>query len=220
MENEWYHCFNRGIDKRSAFEDRSDYERFLQLLFLCNSETRMHRSDLLAHTTESILKLTRGTPLVGIGAFCLMPNHIHLLLQEKTEGGISLFMQKLGTAYTMYFNKKYRRTGNLFMRPFRSRHVGQDDYFQQLIHYIHCNPAEIYERSWKKGHVKNLGALEKKLLSYRYSSIGAYEQKSHEYHSIIDTGVFEIAHRDPAAKMLREAHAYYAEVGDIDSMSR
>lgn len=217
--NEWYHCFNRGIDKRIVFEERSDYERFLQLLYLCNSDHRMHRSDLLSHTTEEIVAIPRGNPLVGIGAFCLMTNHIHLLLQEKTEGGISLFMQKLGTAYTMYFNKKNQRTGNLFMRPFRSRHVGQDEYFQQLVHYIHCNPAELYERSWKKGLVKNLAALEKGLLSYRYSSLGAYEQKNHVLHSILDAGVFQIAHRESVAKMVHDAHAYYAETAR-EPMSR
>ncbi len=214
--DEWYHCFNRGIDKRIVFNDRADYERFIQLLYLSNSDRSIHRSDLYSSTTEEVLRIPRGKQLVGIGAFCLMPNHFHLLLNERTEGGISAFMQKLGTAYTMYFNKRAQRSGSLFTKPFRSRHVGQDEYFQHLVHYIHCNPADLYEHSWKKGIVRDVRMLEKKLLAYRYSSLGAFDANSHAFRAILDPIVFNISRHDSPSKMLKEARAYYEEVARLD----
>ena len=80
-------------------------------------------------------------------AYCLMPNHFHLLLQDALPagGGISKFMQKVGTAYTMYFNASRERAGNLFVKPFRSKHVSDDRYFKRVAQYIHFNPIELME---------------------------------------------------------------------------
>src|SRR3989344_8357266 len=152
--DEWYHCYNRGIDKRTVFESEDDAERFLQLLYLANSPEEVRLCDL-SSSTDKILERPRARTLVSVGAYCLMPNHYHLLLKEIADGGISRFMQKLGTAYTMYFNKKYKRVGNLLTKPFRARHVGEDRSFQRVVDYIHCNAAELTEAGWKKGEVGN-----------------------------------------------------------------
>lgn len=141
---EWYHCYNRGVDKRITYEDSLDYFRFLEQLYLANSELPLRRDDIGPQDFEKILKIPRDETLVAIGAFCLMPNHFHLVLKEIMEGGITMFMQKLGTAYTMYFNARYERVGSLFVKPFRSKHIDTDRYFQYLINYLHCNPAELY----------------------------------------------------------------------------
>ena len=111
---EYYHCYSRGTEKRKIFLNKKDYERFISLLFVCNSTKTIHLSDFSKKTFGEIFNIERGDSLVEIGAYCLMPNHFHLLLREKKQGGISLFMQKIITAYTMYFNKKYERTGSLF----------------------------------------------------------------------------------------------------------
>ncbi len=204
--DEWYHCYSRGIDKRTVFENASDYKRFIELLYLTNSTASVHRSNLKGN----VFDIERSDPLVGIGAFCLMPNHFHLLLKETTEGGISAFMQKLGTAYTMYFNIKRDRTGGLFTKPFRSRHIPDDKYLQRVIQYIHCNHAELYEPGWKSGKVKNPAGLQNKLLKNPYSSFGAFSKKD-TYKKILSNSVFEIETQLPPLKMLEEARAYYAE---------
>ena len=210
--DEWYHCYNRGIDKRTVFMDRGDYERFIQLLYLVNSRQEMHLSNLGSRSTDEILRMSRRETLIAIGAHCLMPNHFHLLVRETNEGGISEFMRKLGIAYTMYFNLKNQRSGNLFTRPFRSRHVTGDEYFQHAINYMHCNAAELYEHSWKKGVVRNARVLQKKLIEYRYSSFGAHVDPKHPHRALLDESVFEIARPVSPGKMIRDALAYYSEL--------
>ena len=105
-----YHIYNRGNDKRVTFQNKTDYDRFIALLYLCNSVKNIRLSDYPKVKLEKLLDIKRGETIVDIGAYCLMPNHFHLLIHEKTENGISKFMQKLLTAYTMYFNKKNERT--------------------------------------------------------------------------------------------------------------
>ena len=207
----WYHCYNRGVDKRITYEDARDYRRFLEQLYLANSETPLRRDDIGTQNFEKILQVPRNESLVSIGAFCLMPNHFHLVLKEIVENGITIFMQKLGTAYTMYFNGRYERTGNLFVKPFRSRHVDDDGYFQHLINYVHCNPAELYESEWKTGNVRNLQALTEKLIEYPYSSLGAYKNTQLSTRAILDESVFDVARIVHAREMIREAKEYYSE---------
>ena len=209
--NEWYHCYNRGVDKRITYEDAHDYHRFLEQLYLANSEIALRRDDISTQNFEKILQVPRNGALVSIGAFCLMPNHFHLVLKEIVENGITIFMQKLGTAYTMYFNGRYTRTGNLFIKPFRSRHVGNDNYLQHLINYVHCNPAELYEPRWKIGHIKNVRALTEKLIEYSYSSLSAYENVRLPTRAILGEDIFDVARITPAGQMIREAKEYYSE---------
>ncbi|MBI5140415.1 MAG: transposase [Candidatus Vogelbacteria bacterium] len=87
--------------------------------------------------------LTPSEQLINIVAFYLMPNHFHLLLHERTEGGISKFMHRLSTAYTMFFNQKTGRTGALFEGRFKSKLIDSDAYLLKVIDYIHLNPQKI-----------------------------------------------------------------------------
>lgn len=208
---EWYHCYNRGVDKRSVFKNNHDYYRFMEQLYLANSISPLHRGNIREKKFSKILQTTREKPIVAIGAFCLMPNHYHLLLKEVVEGGITKFMQKFGTAYTMYFNEKNDRIGNLFVKPFRSKHVTGDRYFQYLINYIHCNPAELFEKKWKEGAVSDPDVLADKLIAYQYSSLNAYLDSNALVRKILDESIFKIAYNVPVRKMLREAQQYYLE---------
>jgi putative transposase len=212
--DEWFHCYNRGIDKRTVFESEDDSERFLQILYLANSTDSVHRSNLSQHTTEEIIAMPRKMSLVSVGSYCLMPNHFHLLLKEIIEGGISAFMQKLGTAYTMYFNKKNDRTGNLFTKPFRSRHVGEDRYFQHVVNYIHCNPAENFDPGWKRGVVRNMGRLEEQLLGYRYSSFPDFAAKKRSISAILSGDAFDVYRQTAPRRMLNDARTYYTTFAD------
>jgi len=210
--DEWYHCYNRGVEKRIVFEDVRDYHRFLELLYLANDESPLRRDDIGIHKFEEVLNTHRSKRLVAIGAFCLMPNHFHLVLKEIADGGITTFMHKLGTAYTMYFNARYGRTGNLFLKPFQSRHVSTDRYFQHLINYVHCNPAALFEPKWKTSHVVDPQFLEEQIAAYQYSSLGAHTGVPTPISVILDSEVFSITHPVRIQKMLQEARLY-----DVDS---
>ena len=181
-----YHIYNRGNDKRIIFQNKTDYDRFIALLYLCNSVKNIKLSDYPNTKLEKLLDIKRGETLVGIGAYCLMPNHFHLLVHEKIESGISKFMQKLLTAYTMYFNKKNERTGSLFSGLFKAIHANEDEYLKYLFSYIHLNPIKLIEPSWK-----DIGIADKKransfLKSYNYSSFLDFTEKQRKENIILD----------------------------------
>ena len=136
---EYYHIYNRGTEKRKIFLSNHDRNRFLSLLYLCNCITPIHRSNLTRDSLHELLNILRQDTLVDIGAYCLMPNHFHLLLKERTENGISTFMQKLSTAYTMYFNRLHERNGALFQGRFKAKHLDTDNYLKYIFAYIHLN---------------------------------------------------------------------------------
>ena len=208
---EWYHCYNRSIEKRISFENPQDYQRFLELLYLANDELPLRRDDIGARTFKEILSMPRGKRLVTIGAFCLMPNYFDLVLQEVSEGGITSFMRKLGTAYTLYFNARYERAGNLFLKPFRSLPVPAGRSFQHVISYVHSNPAVLYEPKWKINHVVDPQFLEEHLTAYPYSSLGAHTGAPTPTRTILDPQSLSTARMVSLQKMLQEARQYAAD---------
>lgn len=166
IPGEYYHLYNRGNSKQNIFLDKKDKEHFLKLLYMCNSE----RSICFRDTTRNSYSFDRLNTLVFVGAFCLMLNHFHILVKEKDEGNISKFIQKVSTAYVMYFNKKYKRTGGLFEGKFKSQHVDNDRYLKYLFSYIHLNPVKLINPNWKKTGIKNIPVVKKYLKNYFYSS--------------------------------------------------
>ena len=159
--------------------------------------------------------MSRKAPLVAIGGYCLMPNHIHLLLREIVDGGISKFMHKVGTGYTMYFNILHQRVGNLFVKPFRSKHIGDDTYLQHASSYLHLNPAELFEAGWKHGVVTNMHALETRIREYRYSSLPDFYGSDRPESAILDQEFIETLALRPLRDMLSDAHEYYADSVDM-----
>ncbi len=194
LTGEYYHLYNRGIDKRVIFKLKRDYERFMMLLYLANSNDSFRLDDILnkEHKTFSeVLILERGEPLVSIGAWCLMTNHFHLLIRQEIDGGITKFMRKLGVGYSMFFNIKYQRTGSLFGGLFKSKLIGTDDnYMRQLLGYIHINPLEIEFPEWKNQIKKSSVDMKKFLESYRYSSYQDYLGKDRVEKNIINPKAF------------------------------
>lgn len=169
VQKEYYHLYNRGSDKRVIFKDIEDYKHFLYLFYICNTEKSILLRDLP-------LKFERGESIVDIGAYCLMPNHFHLITRERKEGGIQKFMQKVCTAYVMYFNKKYKRTGVLFEGRFKSKYIHNDIYFKYLYAYVHLNPLKLIEPLWKENVFKNKSKSFEYVFSYPYSSIVEYRE--------------------------------------------
>lgn len=151
---EYYHIYNRGVDKRNIFIDARDYERYLYLLFACNDTKPLLNSQFYYRGFASIEKYPREREqLVDIVCFCLMPNHFHAVLRQKRENGISLFMQKIGTGYTMYFNTRYKRSGVLFQGVFKSIHIDEERYLTHLTRYIHLNPIDLKNHRWKEANL-------------------------------------------------------------------
>ncbi len=181
---EFYHIYNRGTDKRDVFLNQKDYARFLSLLHLCNS-TNPADLKLQGSTLYDLLKIDVAEPIVDIGAYCLMPNHFHLLMQERESGGISKFMQKVITGYTMYFNKKNERTGSLFQGRFKTQHADTDEYLKYLFSYIHLNPMKLKEPSWKETGIHNRTDIDTFLKSYRFSSYPDYVSTTNRLESVI-----------------------------------
>jgi putative transposase len=166
-EGEYYHVYNRGVEKRDIFLNQTDNERFLRLLFLANGDRPFKYREI---QDLPLSKVDRGEPLVAIGAYCLMTNHFHVLVKEIREGGLSRFMEKLTTGYSKYFNKKYDRVGPLFQSRFKAEHVGRDEYLKYLYAYIHLNPIKFISPEWKERGILDIGKAKKHLQSYRYSS--------------------------------------------------
>ena len=168
---EFYHVYNRGTDKRSIFKTRADYERFVALLYLCNQKNSIQdKIKSFRGLTSDAFKITREETLSDVAAYCLMPNHFHLILREREEGGISKFMQKLTTGFTMYFNKRHQRSGTLFESTFKSSHVDNDVYLKYLIAYVHLNPVKLIDPKWKENGIRDRSAAESYLKRYLYSS--------------------------------------------------
>ena len=185
------------------------------LLYSSNGSRRVHLSNFSSKNQGpallDVLTSARGTPLVDIAAYCLMPNHIHLLLRELDYGGISTFMQKLGTGYTMYFNKRYERTGALFSGRFKAAHVNADSHSRRIINYIHANPAELYEPGWKQGVIRNEEKLKKSLLAYQFSSLLDYSGITRPENILINrSAAMEIVDTAPSFKtLLDDAGVFY-----------
>jgi len=164
--------FNRGNSKQKIFLLPADYQRFCSLLYLANTTDKFNIRDTLKNT-ENIFSIKRSDTLVDIHAVCLMPNHYHLILTPKTEAGLSTFMLKLGTGYSMYFNTRHERTGSLFEGRFKAKHIDNDNYLKYLFSYIHLNPLSLQK--------KGVFSLSEKFLylnSYEYSSLNTYTKLS------------------------------------------
>jgi putative transposase len=148
---ELFHIYNRGTNKMQIFDHGTDYARFQQLLFLVNQIDPIHISNLSEDEKlpKNLYARERSKSLVSIFAYSLMPNHFHIVLRQNQEKGISQFMQKLTTGYSMYYNKSRKRTGTLFQGKFKSKHIADDEYMRHIFSYVHLNHAEIAFPGWK-----------------------------------------------------------------------
>ena len=163
---EWYHVYNRGANKMPIFRDSHDWDRFQKLLYLANN-TEPVRFGNVWHKQMS--EIVRKDTLVDIATYTLMDNHFHILLKEKNESTKEIFLRKLCTAYTMYYNKKYKHSGVIFEGNSKSKHVVDDTYFQYLTLYIHLNPLKYLDKDWKTKKIPSAQA-KKHLEKYSYSS--------------------------------------------------
>ena len=194
ITGEYYHIYNRGIDKRVIFKSKKDYERFIMLMYLANSDQSFRLDELLNRQNKilnEILIIDKGKVIISIGAWCLMTNHFHILVRQEVDGGITKFMRKLGVGYSMFFNIKYDRKGALFGGLFKSKLIGVDDnYMRQLLAYIHINPLEIKFPEWENIIEKSSFGMKDFLEKYPYSSYTDYIGKERIEKNLINTQSF------------------------------
>lgn len=138
VNNEFYHIYNRGVDKRIIFEDKQDFFQFIQMLDYFNQEEAFGSMEKYKYP-KNIKQRGKASLLVEIIAYCLNKNHYHLILKQVVNNGISKLMQKVGTGYVMYFNKKYNRIGSLFSGKFKSKYIDTDSYLNHVGVYVNLN---------------------------------------------------------------------------------
>lgn len=175
---EKYHIYNRGTEKRKIFLDKYDYQRFLFILNSFNNENRGYNisRDLSVKDEEKRKAWKTQKPLVKIEDYCLMPNHYHLIVEQLEDGGISKFLQKVMTGYTMYFNKKYKRNGALFQGKTKSKHIDTEAYYLQMKIYLNLNPVGLFDKNWKKrGKVRSVKDTMNFLNKYNWCSCRNYK---------------------------------------------
>ena len=131
-----YHIMLRGINQQIIFEDDEDYTKFIDTL--------------------EIYKAVSG---YKVFAYCLMSNHIHILLKVEKED-IDLIIKRIAGSYVYWYNWKYYRKGHLFQDRFKSEPIENDEYFLTALRYIHQNPVKA-------------GVVEK-IDEYEYSSYNEY----------------------------------------------
>lgn len=145
---EYYHIYNRGMDKRKVFNNARDYERFSLSMNLLNDENdglmiewRDYKKSNPNAKLDDFLKLgfRKRDTLVELIAYCLNPNHYHFILKQVKEKGVEKFMHKIGISHTKYFNKKSNRAGSLFQGKFKAVHIDSNEYLLYLSAYINKN---------------------------------------------------------------------------------
>ncbi len=139
-EGSYYHLYNRGVNKDRIFHDDQDYATFLN--FLKRHLSKEPQSDRLGRSYKHLYKD------VALISYCLMPNHFHLFVLNKTQRGIEELMRSIATSYSIYYNKKYQRIGPLFQGRYKASLIESEHYFAHISRYIHRNPSNYRTYSY------------------------------------------------------------------------
>jgi putative transposase len=149
MKDEIYHIYDRSIAEFKIFNSNDDYERMRDaFLFYSTGKQACNFSFFRKCKKKSILPIEplkdSSNRIVDIIAYCLMPTHIHLILKENSDGGVSKFMGSVLQSYSRYFNIRHNRKGPLWESRFNNVLVQNDEQFIHLTRYIHLNPVTAY----------------------------------------------------------------------------
>jgi len=184
VQGEYYHIYNRGVDKRNIFSDKTDLQRFLKSMNGFNTKNPIGSLYENSFVKEKELG-GLASKLVMFVAFCLNQNHYHFILTPLVEKGIEKFMQRLGTGYTMYFNEKNKRSGSLFQGKFQSKHINSNEYLLQVSAYVNLNNCnengiiknKLSEASWKEyTGLVNTNLCDKSIVLDQFDSPKEYEK--------------------------------------------
>lgn len=210
INNQFYHVLNRGIASQPVFLGKRNYERVMEAIFYYqNKNTPLSFSTFLKLSNERRKELieklrSKKDFLIEIVCFCLMPNHLHLLLKQLQENGISIFMSNLTNSYTRYFNKVQKRIGPLFQGKFKAIRVESNEQLLHLSRYIHLNPFSDFV-------LKNL----KELDSYPYSSFLDYLGKKKDGYCLKEIILANFKDKDDYKKFILDQANYQRELQKI-----
>lgn len=211
-EGEYYHLYNRGVEKRNIFLTQADRNRFERLLYLANGTERFVYRDV---ENKDLKDIDRGEPLVAIAAWVLMPNHFHILVKEITEGGTAMFIEKLCTGYSSYFNKRHDRVGPLFQGRYKSQHVTSDNHLKYLFAYIHLNPLKLMNPPWKDRRSINVTKAKIFISTYKHSSYLSYVDANREENILLTKNEFPGYFSEK--KDFADFHADFLSFADTDT---
>ncbi|MFH1561241.1 MAG: transposase [Patescibacteria group bacterium] len=162
-ENEYYHAYNRSTANEQIFAKKQDVKRALDIISFYRYKQALRFSfyNRLKHDDkkEYLQKLPNKKSLVTIYAYSLMPNHYHLLLKQNSANGIQKFLSDFQNGFAKYFNVKNKRSGSLFQRPFKAKHIETEEELLHISRYIHLNPTTSYMMEFeelKKNHLTSL----------------------------------------------------------------
>ncbi len=175
VNDDIYHLLLKGVAGRLIFKDIDDYYRGIFSIYEFNAtkpitirKQREIRARIKHRGPSSVVD--ERDKLVEVLAFCFMPNHIHLLLKQLKDNGITKFMSKLGTGYGGYFNRKYGRKGYVFQNRFCAVRIKNDEQLKNIFVYIHTNPTACIRPHWKEKGIENPEEAINFLENFKWSS--------------------------------------------------
>ncbi|KKT29058.1 hypothetical protein A3I36_00275 [Candidatus Giovannonibacteria bacterium RIFCSPLOWO2_02_FULL_45_28] len=200
---EYYHIYNRGVDKRDIFVGKFDFERFLQSMEEFNTNEPI--GSIYENSFLKGQNRAKKKKLVNIVCYCLNPNHYHFILEQLIDRGIEMFMHKLGGGYTTYFNLKIQRSGALFQGPFKAVYVDSNEYLLHLSTYVNLNfkvhklggLAPKWRASWEEYNNERFGVC----LCKKDIILNQFKNRA-EYKKFAESSLVDILHRKDIAKEL------------------
>ena len=202
--NEHYHIFNRGVDKREIFSDQDDWSRFFQSMEEFNTLEPIGSIFENSFCTPLGGRTSKSEKLVNFVCYCVNPNHYHFILEQLVDNGIEKFMQRIGTGYTKYFNNKYNRNGSLFQGKYKAIHINSNEYLLHLSAYINLNNKvhqlghRMSKSSWNEyiGEVNN-NFCNKEIILNQFNNL-------QEYRDFAESSLIDIQERKEMEKFLLE----------------
>ncbi len=215
---EFYHIYNRGVDKREIFMRPADMARFFRSMEMFNMLEpigSIHENYYAKKKFGGLAaKSEKSGKLVNFVCYCLNPNHFHFILEQVAEKGIEKFMHRLSTGYTCCFNLKYKRSGGLFQGTYKAIHINSNEYLLHLSVYVNLN-NEVHnlglgglaaKSSW--GEYSGSNKLKKlKFCSNKEAVLGQFKN-GEDYAKFARRSLESIKERK---KMQREMEEYYLE---------
>lgn len=170
MEKNIFHILNRGVDKRKVFLTNRDYLRFVNNLDGFNTIENVRSYSERCNKNVDVARL-HHEELVDILCWSLMPNHPHILVQEKDDNNAGKFSRKMFDGYTKYFNDINDRSGVLFQGRSKIILIQKDAHFLWIPFYIMANPLDMFQIDWRENGIKNPKKAFEFLINYKWSSL-------------------------------------------------
>lgn len=206
------HVCNRGFSKEKVFLEERDFGRFIEGLYRFNNKNGAVRFQGKSIFTDP----PEQNRIVDILKWSLVPNHYHLLLHEKVDGGIVEFVKRLGNGYTKYFNIKNDRSGYLFQNSAKIIPIESHGHFLYIPFYVELNPLDGFDKDWRNEGIKNTGGALDFLSNYKWSSYSDYETERN-FSCLLSKNVFYDLFDTSDKDGKKDAENFIAKPPELDS---